>query len=303
MIIAITGGSGFVGMLLVKKHLDKGHQVRILSRKALPNNNGYSAFIGDLTNPKVDLSNFLESVDILYHCAGEVINETLMKDLHVNGTKRLITQANGNVKLWVQLSSVGAYGKCRSGVVTEESIEQPKGVYETSKTISDNLVKDSEIPYTILRPSNIFGEGMPNQSLYRMFSMIKQGLFFFIGKKGATLNYIHVDDVVNALINCGESRNSIGEVFNISQSITIEKMINSTMEELNIERNFLRFPEWLIRSIVFVFRAAPKFPLKTSRIDALTGKCIYNSKKIQKLLGFEFKTSLEESFKLFIKEK
>jgi nucleoside-diphosphate-sugar epimerase len=207
------------------------------------------------------------------------------------------------VKLWVQLSSVGAYGRCRSGVVTEESLEQPNGIYENSKTTSDNLVKDSGIPYTILRPSNVFGKGMPNQSLYGMLSMIKKGMFFYIGKKGATLNYAHIDDVVNALIICGNSRNAIGEVFNISQTITIEKMINSILEELGIERKFLRFPEWLIRTIVFVFRALPKFPLKPSRIDALTGKCIYNSNKIQELLGFEFKTSLEENFKLLIKEK
>ena len=303
MIIAITGGSGFIGKFLVKKYLSKGHQVRILSRKVLPQNNKYDTFIGDLTNPKVDLSCFLDDVDILYHCAGEVINESLMKELHVNGTKRLISHAKGRVKRWVQLSSVGSYGVCRSEEVTEESLEQPNGVYETSKTISDNLVKDSGIPYAILRPSNVFAEEMPNQSLNRMFSMIEKGMFFYIGRKGATLNYIYIDDVVNALITCGESKHAIGEVFNISQTITIEKMISAIMEKLDLERKFLRFPEWLIRIIVFVFRAVPKFPLTLGRINALTGKCIYNSNKIQKLLGFEFKTSLEENFKLLIKEK
>jgi len=303
MVIAITGGTGFIGKFLVKKYLSKGHQVRILSRKALPKNKKYEVFIGDLTNPKVELSGFLEGVDILYHCAGEVSNESIMKELHVNGTNRLINQAHGRVKRWVQLSSVGAYGICRSGVITEESLEQPNNVYETSKTISDILVKDSGIPYTILRPSNVFGKGMTNQSLYKLFSMIKKGIFFYIGKKGATLNYIHVNDVVNALINCGESTNAIGEVFNISQTITIEKLSYSIMEELDIERKFLRFPEWLIRMIVFIFRVMPTFPLKSSRIDALTGMCIYNSNKIQKLLGFEFIASLEENFKLLIKEK
>jgi nucleoside-diphosphate-sugar epimerase len=303
MIIAITGGRGFIGKLLVKKYLNNKHQIRILSRKVLPKNEHYTSFIGDLTNPKDDLSSFLDGVDILYHCAGEVVYESLMNELHINGTKRLISQAEGKVKLWVQLSSVGVYGKCRNGVVTEESKEQPNGVYETSKTISDNLVKESGIPFTILRPSNVFGKGMPNQSLYKMFSMISKGMFFYIGKKGAILNYIHIDDVVDALIKCGESRNAIGEVFNISQTILIEKMINSIMEELDIERKFLRFPEWLIRMVVFVFRVVPRFPLKLSRVDALTGMCIYNSKKIQKLLGFKFATSLEENFKLFIKEK
>jgi nucleoside-diphosphate-sugar epimerase len=303
MIIAITGGSGFIGKLLVKQYLQTDHQVRLLSRRPLPKNNRYKSFKGDLTDPNVDLSRFLDGVDILYHCAGEVINEALMKELHVNGTQRLINQAKGKVGRWIQLSSVGAYGTCRSGVITEESLEQPTSLYETSKTVSDNLVRDSGIPYVILRPSNVFGIGMSNQSLYRMLSMIQKGMFFYIGKNGTLLNYIHVDKVVEALINCGNNKNAIGEVFILSQSITTEKMTSSFMEGLGIKRKILRFPEWLIRMVIYVCRVIPKFPLTSSRIDALTGRCIYNSNKIQKLLGFEFRTTLEENFKSLTKEK
>jgi nucleoside-diphosphate-sugar epimerase len=303
MIIAITGSSGFIGKLLVKQYLQTDHQVRLLSRRPLPKNNRYKSFKGDLTDPNVDLSRFLDGVDILYHCAGEVINEALMKELHVNGTQRLINQAKGKVGRWIQLSSVGAYGTCRSGVITEESLEQPTSLYETSKTVSDNLVRDSGIPYVILRPSNVFGIGMSNQSLYRMLSMIQKGMFFYIGKNGTLLNYIHVDKVVEALINCGNNKNAIGEVFILSQSITTEKMTSSFMEGLGIKRKILRFPEWLIRMVIYVCRVIPKFPLTSSRIDALTGRCIYNSNKIQKLLGFEFRTTLEENFKSLTKEK
>ena len=303
MIIAITGGSGFIGKLLVEQYLQTNHQVRLLSRRPLPKNNRYTSYIGDLTDPNIDLSGFLDGVDIIYHCAGEVINEALMNELHVNGTLRLINQAKGKVGRWIQLSSVGAYGTCRSGIVTEESLELPTSVYETSKTISDNLVKDSGVPYTILRPSNVFGKDMNNQSLYRMLTMIQQGMFFYIGKSGALLNYIHVDKVVEALIICGNNKNAIGEVFILSESITTEKMTSSFMEGLGIERKVLRFPEWLIRMVIYVCRVIPKFPLTSSRIDALTGRCIYNSNKIQKLLGFEFRTTLEENFKSLIKEK
>ena len=303
MIIAITGGNGFIGKLLVKKYLDKGHQVRLLSRKSVSMNKNCTLFIGDLTSSSVDLTNFLENVDILFHCAGELTNESLMVDLHVYGTERLLNQAKGKVKRLVQLSSVGAYGRCRTGIVTEESLEYPTSIYETSKTISDNLVRDSGISYSILRPSIVFGRHMTNNSLNSMQKMILKGRFFYIGKSGTLLNYIHVDKVIDALIICGEKKNAIGEVFIISQSITIEKMTSSFLESQGLKRNFLRFPEWLVRLGVFISKVVPKFPLTDSRVDALTSRSIYSSNKIQNLLDFEFQTSLEEDFKLFIKEK
>ena len=54
MIIAITGGSGFIGRELVKYYLQTSHQVRILTRKNLPKNVKYISFIGDLTDPNVN---------------------------------------------------------------------------------------------------------------------------------------------------------------------------------------------------------------------------------------------------------
>ena len=303
MIIAITGGSGFIGRELVKYYLQTSHQVRILTRKNLPKNVKYISFIGDLTDPNVNLSEFLDNVDILYHCAGELANESLMNELHINGTQRLINQAKGNVDRWVQLSSVGAYGTCRSGIINEESLEHPFGAYEISKTSSDELVKNSGIPYTILRPSIVFGEQMTNNSIHKMISMINNGMFFYIGKSGAILNYIHVSKVVKSMIKCGNSMNAIGEVFIISQSMSIEKMVSIVLRSHGKKKQVYRFPEWIIRLIVFILKFIPNFPLTPSRINALTGRCIYNSTKIHKLLNFELKTSLEEDFKSLVKEK
>ena len=60
MIIAITGGSGFIGRNLVSSHIEQGDEVRLLSRKKILNDSYIKYFVGDLSNPDVDLSNFLE---------------------------------------------------------------------------------------------------------------------------------------------------------------------------------------------------------------------------------------------------
>jgi len=303
MIIAITGGSGFIGSLLVDKLLKQGNQVRLLSRKTQLKDVGVQYFLGDLSNPNVDLSSFIDSVDILYHCAGEINNKSLMHELHVNGTQRLVDAAQGKVGRWVQLSSIGVYGTCRNGAITEDSEEQPFGVYERTKTESDKIVINSGIPFVILRPSNVFGVKMANQSLFQLISMINKGLFFYLGRKGALANYIAVEDVVEALFLCGNRGNALGEIYNLSQTIEIEKMVLSFSIGLGIEGKFLRLPEFPVRVLAKVFTIFSRLPLTTTRIDALTSRCIYKSNKIIEELNFEFKSTLEESFQLIARKK
>jgi len=304
MIIAITGSSGFIGKKLVDRHIQQGDQVRLLSRKSPLRSVDVQYFLGDLSSSSVDLSDFVDSVDILYHCAGEVNNESLMQELHVNGTQRLIDAAQGKIGRWVQLSSVGAYGARRTGMITESSKEQPFGIYERTKTEADKIIKNSGIPCVILRPSNVFGIDMPNQSLRGLLRTIQKGLFFFIGKEDKSLvNYVHIADVVEALMCCGSDDKALGEVFNLSQSATVEKMITSFASGIGSDKKILRFPEAVVRVIASVFGKIPKFPLTSSRVDALTGRCVYNSIKVQKILGFKYSMTLEERFVLFAKQK
>ena len=242
MRIAITGGSGFIGKQLVNRHIQQGDQVRLLSRKPLLEDTSVQYFLGDLSSPNVNLSDFLDGVDILYHCAGEVSNESLMQELHVNGTQRLADAAQGKIGRWVQLSSVGAYGVCRDGTITEDSEERPFGVYERTKTESDKIVINSGIPYVILRPSNVFGKDMPNQSLRGLLYAVSKGLFFFIGKENEYLvNYIHVKDVIEVLMRCSSDDKALGEVFNLSQSTSVENMIASFASGMGLIKKYLDY--------------------------------------------------------------
>ena len=102
---------------------------------------------------------------------------------------------------------------------------------------------------------------------------------------------------------CGHHKNSLGEVYNLSQTITLEKMISSLSLGLGVENKFKRLPEFPIRILTKLFEIFPNFPLTTSRIDALTNRCSYNSNKIISELDFKFKYKLEESFQLLARQK
>ena len=156
----------------------------------------------------------------------------------------------------------------------------------------------------ILRPSNIFGNDMPNQSLRSLLHTVNKGLFFFIGKKNESLvNYINVNDVVEALMLCGSDERALGEIFNLSQSITVEKMITSFASGRGSNKKIFRLPEIIVRVLISIFGWIPRFPLTPSRIDALTGQCFYDSTKVKKMLGFKYSSSLEDGFALFAKQK
>lgn len=307
MLVGITGATGFIGKALACEHVKRGDQVRILSRKdqSLKNYDKIIFYLGDLTESSNHLIPFVEGVDVLYHCAGEIRNKDSMFDVHVTGTKNLCQAAFGKIGHWVQLSSVGAYGLYAGGTITENTTLNPLGVYETTKTESEKIAIQAShsgaFSYSILRPSNVYGPEMTNRSLFLMIEMINKGFFFFIGPPGASANYIHVANVVEALKLCGDSPASRGKEFNISDYLTIEEFVAVIAEELERPVPSLRIPEKPLRWLSKVVETIPGFPLTFSRIDALTNRSIYSNQKIQSELGYQHVVSMEEGLRQLVK--
>ena len=90
-IVCVTGANGFIGKKLVEELIKTECTVRILTRKKqIKFHNNVEVFTGDLTDGNFSIKEFIKNCDILYNCAGEINNETLMRPLHVDGTQKLI---------------------------------------------------------------------------------------------------------------------------------------------------------------------------------------------------------------------
>jgi nucleoside-diphosphate-sugar epimerase len=299
MIVAITGGTGFIGRKLVVRHLAQGHEVRVLSRRkdVQP---GAKLFSGDLSTSDA-MRSFTGGADVMYHCAGEIRDESRMHAVHVTGTQHLIEAASGRIGRWVQLSSVGAYGRRREGIVNEQTEPHPIGTYEATKVLSDEMVRAAShggaFEHATLRPSNVYGAEMSNQSLFGLINMIRRGRFFFVGTPGASANYIHVDNVVQALMLCGTKPEANGRLFNLSDHCTLETFVAAIAESLGRSPSHFRLPEWLVRLSVKLLGGIPGFPLTGSRVDALTGHAIYSITRIEHELGYRHVVSMEDGLK------
>lgn len=293
--IAITGGTGFVGRHLVQRHLEAGDHVRVLSRRKGTGAH-VEGFVGDLAVGQIP-ERFLRHADILYHCAGEVRDEARMHRLHVDGTRALIRAATASVGRWVQLSSVGVYGRPTEETVTESHPQLPVGTYECTKAVSDQIVSASDTAWSIVRPSIIFGNDMPNRSLRSLVAMIDRGFFFFIGMPGASANYIHVANVVDALQLCATNERAVDEIFNLSDNLTIEQFVATIAEALGKNPPRLRLPAAPLRIAAMI----PHLPLTHSRIAALTSRTRYPSTKIETLLGYRHRIPLQEGLRAFVR--
>ena len=302
--VCITGANGFIGRSLVDTLTVQGYSIRVLTRRhASLFPEGVQVIIGDLTSSTCPLVQFLTDCDVLFHCAGEIHDVMTMHKLHIEGTERLlkavlnVQKQTGRKIHWIQLSSVGAYGPPqdetkKSRIVTEATTTRHVGNYEITKTKSDELIIQKALTgsftYTIVRPSNIVGPNMTNQSLRGLIQMVKCGLFFYVGKPGAVATYIHVDDVVSALITCAINPHSLGHIYNLSSDCSLEDLINCIASFLGVRPPWLRFPESIIRLLITLFKGRVNLPLTISRIDALVNRTRYPADQIVYDLGFQF---------------
>lgn len=298
--ILLTGAKGFIGSSLLLRLCEAGHKVRVVTRSSFECElDNVEIICADLTNPDTDFNALLCGCDVVFNCAGEIHKEESMRSLHVDATERLVAAANQVAQKehpihFVQLSSVGAYGPARemTRIVNELTLENPQGVYEETKTAGDSRVTENRnnqfFSYTILRPSNVFGPSMTNKSLRQLGEVVRKGLFFYIGsaKKDSVATYIHVDDVVSALMLCGFDCKAKGEIFNLSNDCALSDLINGMADAQDVSRPHRSVPEAPLRLMASIANRFLRLPVTQARIDTLVAKTSYPSTKLQEILGF-----------------
>jgi uncharacterized protein YbjT (DUF2867 family) len=184
-ILAITGGTGFVGKRLIDLALSEGHHVRALTRRAQPARPGVTWVEGTLDDTAA-LARLAEGTGSIIHVAG-VVNAPDRPGFaagNIAGTESTVAAARtAGVTRFVHVSSLAAR-------------EPGLSDYGWSKAGAEAAVIASDLDWTMVRPPAIYGPGdMEMRDMFRLAS-IGLGLLPPPGK----MSVIHVDDLARLLL-------------------------------------------------------------------------------------------------------
>ncbi len=231
MSILVTGGTGFLGKLLVDKLLEKGEDIVIFSRnedKELAGK-GVKFVLGDIRN-KDDLKKAFENVQVVYHLAAAIdSSDPNLYEINVNGTKNVVELCKRhNIKKLIFMSSCATLGDVK--VANENSPYHPQSKYGQTKVEGEKIIINSGIQYTIIRAPMIIG----NNEIWLKILKAAKKKFPIIGSGKNKFHNAYVDDVAELLAIAKDDEKSDGETFHVATKDvpTYEETYKIMAEEL-----------------------------------------------------------------------
>ena len=125
------------------------------------------------------------------------------------------------ISRFVYISSSMVYGDFKKNKVSELDKLVPKEIYGTMKLageiVTKGLCKFYKIPFTIIRPSAVYGPTDMNNRVSQIFiEKAQKGQTINIQGKEEKLDFTFVEDLANGCISAATKKNGINETFNIT---------------------------------------------------------------------------------------
>jgi nucleoside-diphosphate-sugar epimerase len=128
----------------------------------------------------------------------------------------------GEMPHFIFLSSSMVYGHFPEGEVTEETPCEPLGIYGALKFAGEKIVvaynQVFDLPYTIVRPSALYGERCISRRVIQIFiENALEGKEITINGDGSdSLDFTYIQDLVTGLVNCMTSEKARNDIFNLT---------------------------------------------------------------------------------------
>ena len=196
--LAVTGGTGFVGTHLLSMAVERGYEVRALTRGWKPPEEGIDWVDGALDRPE-SLLKLCAGADAVIHIAGAINarNRAGFEAVNVAGTANMIDAARaGGVRRFVHISSLSA---------REPNLSD----YGWSKAKSELLVAASGLEWTVIRPPAVYGPG--DRETLELFKMARRGLVAL--PPGGRFSVIHVEDLCRLMLAVLDEPDTRSEIY------------------------------------------------------------------------------------------
>lgn len=297
MRVLVTGASGFVGEHLVKHLLEKGHDVRGVSRQrdcSFPKENKYEHVT--LSNPfSIEAWRPITSgMDAVVHLIakthsperGKLSELPDYRHINVDITKAVLEASQeAGLKRFIYMSSIKAVGEetVPGEAFSENSPCNPSDSYGISKREAEELILNysEKIGTVILRPPLIYGPGVKGNFL-RLLKLVEKGYPLPFGSLNNARSMLYVGNLVQAIVTCLGSDKATGQIFHIADNET------PSTKELVLEiGRALEKRTCLIPVPISVLRMASSLTGRDREISKLTNSLVLSTEKITKTIGWE----------------
>jgi NADH dehydrogenase len=277
--VAVTGGTGFVGIHTVRALKDAGHDVVIVARGTTrrPKGDRVTFVQADITNaPK--LAETFAGCDSVVHLVAIIAERGKQTFDRVNrqGTETVVAAA--------KMAKVGHF--VHQGALGADP--DPRYPYLLSKWLGEQAVRASGVPYTGLRPGLIFG---PGDGFFTLLTrMMRINPLIPVAGDGRTLfQPISIGDVTRCIVLSLE-RGPANRVFEIGgpDQMSYEDIVRTIKDSLGLHRKIVHIPvPMMIPPAFFMEKLLKHPPVTRDQLKMLGRNNITRLDSVRESFGFD----------------
>jgi nucleoside-diphosphate-sugar epimerase len=306
MKVLITGGSGFLGINMVRYLFSKGvNDVVVLDIVDFdyPEKNRVTFIKGDIRNT-ADVAKAMSGVQTVVHTAAALplYKEEDIFSTDVEGTKNLLREAvNVGVERFVHISSTAVYGIPDHHPLFETDKLDGVGPYGKAKILAENACiefRKKSLCVPIIRPKSFIGpERLGVFALF--YDWAKDGHGFpMIGSGKNRYQFLDVEDLCEAIyITLTADKTIVNDTFNIGakEFTTMKEDYQVVLDAAGFGKKIKGFPAapviWTLRFLEFL-KISPlyKWVYETASTDSFV-----SIEKAERVLGFTPKYSNKDA--------
>jgi NADH dehydrogenase len=268
--VLLIGGTGYVGDAMRQRLREAGHAVTLLVRPSSSperyEQEGFATVQGDVTDAG-SLARALDRVrpDAVINLVA-VIKEKgdlTFERMNYQGTVNVVDamRQTGAGRL-IQMSALGAGNL-------------PDYPYHYTKWKAENYVKDSQLSWTIFRPSIIFGPGKHPQFVSQLADVVKMApVVPVVGDGLSRFQPIHLDDVAACYERAvRDPVATAGQIYELGgpEVLTYEEILDECARTLGKKKPKLHVPVALMKPAAALMGAVPfiEAPVTTEQLKML----------------------------------
>ena len=285
----VTGGTGFLGSHLVRVLLERGEQVRCLTRRASRLDNLNELSVEVVTGDLRDLDSLRKAArgcGVVYHCAADyrlwVKHPADMYAANVKGSNNVMQAAfDEGVERVVYTSTVGCLGLNHNGTPANEdtpvTVEDMIGHYKRSKFLAEEIVRDwarRGLPVVIVNPSTPVGELdiKPTPTGKIIVDFIRGKMFGYVD---TGMNLIDVRDCAEGHVLAAE-KGRVGERYILGgRNLSLKDMFDALASVTDVASPKMKVPHWVAETYarlenfwsIDIARREPDVPLESVKMS------------------------------------